>query len=209
MRMAWKTRATVFLRIISSATGEIFFLYGTAAAMTVASCVVRSKGRAAMMAFAMRPACASSEPARMRSLSARSSYVFTTSCAVSDDASAFMRMSSGPSNRSEKPRAAASSWCDETPRSKSTPSANSPPHAASMPPSKLDRTARKRSEAILAVAVAIASASWSTPTTRPRFFRAARSAAEWPPPPSVPSTYRPSFSVTSHSHTSLSMTGMW
>ena len=107
-----------------------------------------------------------------------------------------MRMSSGPLAEKAKPLAAASSWREETPRSRSTPetvpgampaSASARRTSAKVAWTGMNRPAASAS-ASRARAVASASGSRSMPTTTASGASASSSAAVWPPPPSVPST---------------------
>ena len=76
--------------------------------------------RARTMARATARACRSSPSVAMIAARSRSEARATTSAALGPAPP--MRMSSGPSRRNEKPRAASSSCIDDTPRSSTTPS---------------------------------------------------------------------------------------
>eukprot|EP00966_Prymnesium_polylepis_P126055 2914792-Prymnesium_polylepis.1 len=111
-----------------------------------------------------------------------------------------LRMSSGPSRMKEKPRSAASSWCDETPMSSSSPSIQPRPGTAQGSAHSTSRIAPKFDRISVADPLAVysdrrspaarsASVSRSSAINRPPFGASTcSSASEWPPPPSVPST---------------------
>mmetsp|Transcript_4898 Transcript_4898/g.15040 ORF Transcript_4898/g.15040 Transcript_4898/m.15040 type:complete len:290 (+) Transcript_4898:389-1258(+) len=219
MRSAWKTRAA---RLVSS-----FGAPGCAAFTTLASCAVLRRGRAATRARESGRERRSSPCLQRTSAISAVLHSLRMVAAVSSPLAWSIRMSSGPSNRIEKPRDASSIWCELTPRSSSTPESRAPspgaPPAPTPTPAR-DSAAGKRPKLVCSSVAAplstcvpsrrracrIASPSRSAQTSRPPAGAStSSSAAEWPPPPSVRSAYVPAGSVTSHRTSSSRRTGTW
>mmetsp|Transcript_10309 Transcript_10309/g.34106 ORF Transcript_10309/g.34106 Transcript_10309/m.34106 type:complete len:271 (-) Transcript_10309:41-853(-) len=221
MRSAWKTRAA---RLVSSLGGA-----PAASLTTRASWAVVVTGRAATMARASMRDARSSPCRHSTSAISEGSHSLTMVAAVSapppPDWS--IRMSSGPSKRKEKPRAALSIWCELTPRSSSRPDRS--PSVSARPSPRKDGASRSSARGKLPKLVCRrvaepdstngrnrrpaclnASTSRSAHTRRPPEGPISRRmASECPPPPSVQSAYTPDGSLTSQRTVSSRRTGTW
>ncbi len=142
--------------------------------------------RAFTIAAAMRPACGSSPYSDSIRASSGASMSRSRSRAVPLCLRS-IRRSSSPSRRMEKPRSATSNWCDDTPRSASTPSTARTPCSRRKPFKCLKFSCMKVNRGSSGT-LASASPSWSKPNSRPPSPKRASMAREWPPPPKVAST---------------------